>query len=94
MKEQHFFEIFKDDNDWNEKSIIGFIAFTVMIFVLIADLGTDIFGISWEAPEFIYNSFLILVLGCFGIGSIEKVFGKGKNKNKVNDTNTDPTAGQ
>mgnify|MGYP003145003340 FL=1 len=26
-------QIFKDDNDWNEKSIIGFIAFLLMCVI-------------------------------------------------------------
>ena len=30
--------IFKDNNDWNEKSIIGFIAFTIMCVIMIIDL--------------------------------------------------------
>ena len=27
--------IFKDDNNWNEKSIIGFVAFAIMVLLLI-----------------------------------------------------------
>ena len=33
-------DIFKDNNDWNEKSIIGFIAFLIMCLIMIADLLT------------------------------------------------------
>jgi len=37
---ENFFSIFKDDNDWNEKSIIGFIALVVMCIVVAVDLIT------------------------------------------------------
>ena len=36
--------IFKDNNDWNEKSIIGFIAFLIMCLIMIADLVTGWIG--------------------------------------------------
>ena len=32
--------IFKDDNNWNEKTIVGFIAFVVMCVIMAADLIT------------------------------------------------------
>ena len=40
-----FIEIFKDDNDYNEKSIIGFGAFATMVLFALVDLGTGIAGI-------------------------------------------------
>ena len=33
-------EIFKDNNNWNEKSIIGFVAFAIMCVIMIVDLIT------------------------------------------------------
>jgi len=33
-----FLEIFKDDNSWNEKTIIGFMSFAVMVMVMVADV--------------------------------------------------------
>jgi hypothetical protein len=38
---QKFVQIFKDDNDWNEKTIIGFMSFAVMVEIAIVDLVTD-----------------------------------------------------
>ena len=35
--------IFKNDNEWNEKSIVGFIAFLVMVLFAITDLFTGYF---------------------------------------------------
>lgn len=67
-----FAVIFKDDNTYNEKTIIGFMAFAVMVLTAIVDIGTGVFGINLEIKEFIYNSFTILTLGSFGIAGLEK----------------------
>jgi formate-dependent nitrite reductase membrane component NrfD len=65
-------EIFKDNNDWNEKSIIGFIAFAIMCVIMIVDLVTGWLGRDLMINEFVYDSFVFVVLGCFGISGIEK----------------------
>ena len=64
--------IFKDENEYNEKSIIGFIAFLIMIAIMIADLVTGYVGKDLIINEFVYNSFVWVVLGCFGIAGVEK----------------------
>ena len=64
--------IFKDNNDWNEKSIIGFIAFAIMCVIMIADLVTGYVGKDLIINEFIYDSFVLVLLGCFGISGLEK----------------------
>ena len=65
-------EIFKDNNNWNEKSIIGFIAFAIMCVIMIVDLITGWIGRDRMINEFVYDSFVLVVLGCFGISVIEK----------------------
>ena len=65
-------DIFKDNNNWNEKAIIGFVAFTIMCFIMIADLVTGYFGQDLVINEFVYDSFVWVVLGCFGISGVEK----------------------
>ena len=65
-------KIFKDNNDWNEKSIIGFIAFAIMCVFMIIDLLTGYTGKDLVINEFVYDSFVYVVLGCFGISGIEK----------------------
>ena len=65
-------QIFKDNNDWNEKSIIGFIAFAIMCVIMIADLVTGYVGKDLIINEFVYDSFVLVVLGCFGISGLEK----------------------
>ena len=65
-------EIFKDNNDWNEKSIIGFIAFGIMCLIMIVDLVTGWLGRDLAINEFVYDSFVWIVLGSFGISGVEK----------------------
>ena len=67
-----FAEIFKNDNRWNEKTIIGFLSFAVMIAVMLADVITGACGKDLPINEFTYNSFVIVTLGSFGIAGIEK----------------------
>ena len=70
--------IFKDSNDWNEKAVVGFIAFLIMVIVMIIDLVTGATGSDLVINEFVYDSFVWVVLGCFGIAGVEKFAGKKK----------------
>jgi hypothetical protein len=67
-----FKNIFKDANDVNEKNVIGFMSFAVMVLFALADLVTGYVGKDLVVQEFIYNSFVIVTLGCFGIAGLEK----------------------
>ena len=64
--------IFKEKNEYNEKSIIGFIAFLIMCLIMIADLATGWVGKDLVINEFVYDSFVWVVLGCFGIAGVER----------------------
>tara|TARA_R110000824_G_scaffold400679_1_gene608798 strand:- start:2679 stop:2891 length:213 start_codon:yes stop_codon:yes gene_type:complete len=65
-------KIFKDSNDWNEKAIVGFIAFAIMCLIMVADLVTGWIGKDLVINEFVYEAFVWVVLGCFGISGVEK----------------------
>ena len=67
-----FAHIFKNNNDYNEKTIIGFLSFAVMVVVMVADVVTGYAGTDLVINEFIYNSFVIVTLGSFGIAGLEK----------------------
>lgn len=71
-----FAEIFKDDNSWNEKTIIGFMSFAVMVIVMVADVVSGFMGKDLVINEFTYNSFVIITLGSFGIAGLEKFASK------------------
>jgi len=79
-----FSDIFKDSNDINEKNVVGFSSFAMMSLFALVDIVTGIWGKELVISEYIYNSFLFITLGSFGISEVGKVFGK-KNKEENND---------
>ena len=76
-----FFSIFKKSNDYNEKVIIGFLSFTVMVGAIIVDLVTGYMGKALELNEYIFDAFMYITLGSFLPDVIEKFAGfRGGNK--------------
>ena len=73
-----FKDLFKDENDINEKSVVGFASFAIMTLFAFADLTTGYIGKDLVINEFIYNSFVIITLGSFGIAEAGKIFGGKK----------------
>ena len=78
LKWMAFKDIFKDKNDINEKSVVGFAAFVIMVLFAIVDLVTGYIGKDLVINEFIYDSFVYIVLGAFGIAEAGKIFGGKK----------------
>ena len=75
-----FKDLFKDNNDINEKSVVGFSSFIVMIIFALVDIITGIYGKEIIIQDYIYNSFVIITLGSFGISEVGKIFGKKNNE--------------
>ena len=73
-----FRDIFKDSNDINEKTVVGFASFAIMTIFAIVDLVTGYFGKDLVINEFIYDSFLFITLGSFGIAELGSIFKKRK----------------
>jgi len=73
-----FKDIFNDKNDINEKTVVGFASFAIMTIFALVDLTTGYFGKDLVINEFIYDSFLFITLGSFGIAEIGKIFGNRK----------------
>ena len=67
-----FSEIFKDTNHFNEKTVIGFMAFAIMFLYSAVDIVTGVMGITLEIHQFVYESFMYITLGSFGIAGLEK----------------------
>jgi hypothetical protein len=67
-----FKDIFKEDNNYNEKTIIGFLSFSIMVLVMLADVISGFVGKDLVINEFTYNSFVFVTLGSFGIAGLEK----------------------
>jgi len=75
IKTNNMWSLFKDKNEINEKNIVGFASFVVMCLFAVADLITSFIFIDGKLVinEVIYNSFVWVTLGCFGISSFERV---------------------
>jgi len=69
-----FVDIFKDENDIDEKNVVGFMSFAIMVLTMLVDIISGFFGHALEVQEFVYNSFLIVTLGSFGISEAGKIF--------------------
>jgi hypothetical protein len=79
-----FFQIFKKSNDYNEKTVIGFLSFAVMVIAIAVDLITGYMGKALELNEYIFDAFMYITLGSFLPDVIEKFAGfKGGNKSDV-----------
>lgn len=79
-----FSDLFDDSNSINEKAIIGFASFLIMIIFAITDIVTGAMNKPLLVNEFIYDSFKILTIACFGIASVDKFINK-KNQNESNE---------
>ena len=71
-----FIDLFLDDNDVNEKAIIGFISFGFMMVFAICDLITAFMGHDLLFSDTIYTSLVVVTLGAFGISEAGRAFGK------------------
>jgi len=71
-------EIFKDTNDYNEKTIIGFMSFAMMVGTAVLDLVMTAKGTPIQIKEYIYTSFVTVTLGSFGVAGLERFSGAAK----------------
>ena len=71
-------DLFNDDNSINEKAVVGFIAFFMMVASLIVDLTSGLLGKQLLINEFIFDGFMVITLGSFGIASVDKWINKTK----------------
>lgn len=74
-------DLFNDNNSINEKAVIGFAAFIMMTIFAIADIVTGAMNKPLLVNEFIFDSFKILTIACFGIASVDKFINKTKGNN-------------
>jgi hypothetical protein len=74
-------DLFDDNNSINEKAVVGFIAFFMLVIALAVDLITGYFGNPLVINEFIFDGFMVIILGAFGIASVDKWMNKKNNSN-------------
>ena len=75
-----FKQLFDDNNSINEKSVVGFIAFFMLVIALVVDLATGAWGKELVINKFIFDGFMVIVLGSFGIASVDKWINKKDKK--------------
>jgi uncharacterized membrane protein YvlD (DUF360 family) len=75
-----FSNLFSDNNDINEKSVVGFGAFLMLVITLFVDLATGLMGRELPIHEFVFDGFMVITLGAFGIASVDKFINKSKKK--------------
>jgi hypothetical protein len=76
-----FRELISDDNQINEQAFVGVISFFAMVFVLFVDVITGVIGNELIIKEFIFDGFMLLTLGAFGITTAGRIMSL-KNKAK------------
>jgi len=69
-----FRELISDDNHINEQAFVGVISFFAMVFVLLIDVVTGVIGNELVIKEFIFDGFMLLTLGAFGITTAGRIF--------------------
>lgn len=82
-----FKELFNDDNTINEKSVVGFASFICMVIALFVDLITGWYEKPLVINEFIFDGFLVITLGSFGIASVDKYINNKHNKQEDGNEN-------
>jgi len=79
-----FSDLFDDNNTINEKAVIGFASFLIMVIFAVTDIVTGTMHKELVVNEFIYDSFKVLTIACFGIASVDKFINK-KNQTENNE---------
>ena len=79
-----FRELVSDDNKVNEQAFVGVVAFFAMVFILIVDVVTGIWSKELVIKEFIFDGFMIITLGAFGITTAGRIMSLKKKKDEDN----------
>ena len=78
-------DLFNDNNTINEKSVVGFGAFLMMVVTLSVDIVTGVMGREMPIHEFVFDGFMVITLGAFGIASVDKFINAKKGKTPDNE---------
>jgi hypothetical protein len=89
-----FRELISDGNNINEQAFVGVIAFFSMVFILFVDVITGILSKELIIKEFIFDGFMILTLGAFGITTAGRILSlKKKVEEKKEEENNNEELG-
>lgn len=81
-----FKELISDNNHINEQAFVGVVAFFAMVFILIVDVITGVLSKELIIKEFIFDGFMILTLGAFGITTVGRIMSLKKKAEDKKET--------
>jgi len=74
--------MFSDKSDINQKAVLGFISFVLMVLYALADIITGAMGMTFVIEPIVFNGLMYTALTMCGITGVEAIFG---NKNLKSD---------
>ena len=74
--------MFKDTSDINQKAVLGFVSFVLMVLYALAGIVTGVMGIAFVIEPIVFNGLMYTALTMCGITGIEAVFGNKNIKEK------------
>lgn len=93
-----FRDIFKDKNEINEKTVVGFISFAIMVIYALLSVTFTLLGYAFPINETIYTSFVTVTLGSFGIAAVGSAIsdygdsrGRRGNRNNIKPLDDTPS---
>lgn len=70
--------MFSDKSDINQKAVLGFISFVLMVLYALVDIVTGAVGVTFVIEPIVFNGLMYTALTMCGITGVEAIFG---NKN-------------
>jgi len=70
--------MFSDKSDINQKAVLGFVSFVLMVLYALVDIVTGAVGVAFVIEPIVFNGLMYTALTMCGITDVEAVFG---NKN-------------
>lgn len=74
--------MFSDKSDINQKAVLGFASFVLMVLYALVDIITGAVGITFVIEPIVFNGLMYTALTMCGITGVEAVFGNKNIKDK------------
>ena len=74
--------MFSDKSDINQKAVLGFASFVLMVLYALVDIVTGAVGITFVIEPIVFNGLMYTALTMCGITGVEAVFGNKNIKEK------------
>jgi fucose permease len=74
--------MFSDKSDINQKAVLGFVSFVLMVLYALVDIVTGAVGVAFVIEPIVFNGLMYTALTMCGITGVEAVFGNKNIKDK------------